>query len=206
MNLSSMSHKRKIIVFDGVDEFHKIYRAKLIDVPSIYPVIYTCINVEKIPLEIRRKFRMVEVNKPITFKLFDHLKTLSKLPEETLFKIAKESKSVRSAELSTMTGSVNTLVTREKSIYDVIRDISNRELDVELTRKNINAVMDSVQGYGENELQVMEQLAEFDYLIRCKNMKIDPFIVNNLNWPIEKVELVYRDEERKKKLNKSVGK
>jgi len=190
----------KLILVDDLDEYPIRVRTELCKIPEIsnHPIIYTC----KVAPYKNEKFirgslkdvkgKLIYIGKPLTSELLEYLKTKSNLPIEQLDKIARESRSVRSALLSIHNQSVNTLTNPIDSLGTLLRKVNNRCVDKPLDRYTIETVFKSIRGYGKDELKVMLKFAEFDYRAKGKFEDIDPIFINEMLEPIEKVKLEYQ--------------
>lgn len=194
----------KLILVDDLDEFPSRVTKQLIKIAEIsnHPIIYTCKVVPAYQDAFVNgslkdiKERLIWIRKPLTSEILDYLKSISNLPIETLDKIARESKSVRSAVLSIQNQSVNDLTNPTDSLIDTFRKLNNRCIDKVFNRYDITKVFNSIKGYDKDALRVMAKFAEFDFRATCKFEDIDPVFLNEMAEPIEKVEF-----ENKKKNN-----
>ena len=198
VNITTLEGKKhKLILIDDLDDYSKDYQKKLYELPLIskHPIIYTC-KTSYFDKDFLKEGMYVKLKKPLTSELLEYLKTISNLPEDKLKEIALESKSVRSAILSVKNASVNELLNPNVTKWESLRSINERKLTEPINRENINFIFKSIKGYDKNALAVMLRFADFDYRIKAKFEEIDPYFVNEMKEPIEKVKLeyVYNDE------------
>lgn len=209
INLDSLDHKRKLILIDDMDEYHSNYKKGLFFIPEIsrYPVVYTSKefmfpqNIREGSFKTKKGAYYFGLPKPTTNSLLEYLKTKQSNLSETEFRtIAEESKSVRSAILSLRNKTVNTLVSEEQSRYEIIDSIRERRLKVPITRKNFRWIWESIQGAKSiADLDaVMTKFADFNFRIYAQNEDIDPFFVNNMKEPVERIMWQYKFERKKK--------
>jgi len=227
INIDAIDYKRKLIAIDDFDDFHFRYKSGLLSIPEIsrFPVIFTSRN-DVFPKEMKsnalksyKKKWCIKLYKPVTSQLLRYLISEgTDIPEKELEVIAKESKSVRSAILTLRNRTVNKLVSQEQSNYAIIDDIRNRKLKVPLTRKNINWIIHSIRGCGfsgsmEDLDTVLQKFSEFHYRIFSKHETyddkmlkegIDPFFVNNMKEPVEKVYWKYTFKNKKIERNEKI--
>lgn len=215
VNISSLDgSKYKLILIDDIKEFRQPYRNKLCNIgingTSNNPIIYTTDNLSSFTLpEFTKNGLRLKLLRPITSEIYKYLKTLdSNIPDDILMKISKESQSVRSAVLSLYNSSVNELVHPTQTVRQRLSSIGNRKL-----RDNLDIVMnwhviDSIRGYDSNALKVMNRFADFDWrlnkyrsITQYPQDDIDPFFINNMTEPIEKVKLEYRYIQQRFKVN-----
>jgi len=142
----------------------------------------------------------------LTSELLEYLKSINnKIPIEVLDKIAKESLSVRSAILSMKTQSINSLNKPEETLGDLFRAVTNRKLNRDLDRHDVQRLFSSIDGYNINCLKVRKKFAEFDYRCCCKYETIDSFFINNMVEPIEKVKFEYKSKNNNKKKKRKIN-
>jgi len=196
VNTKSLTHRAKIIHIDDIDEFHYNFKKKLLETTSVYPIIYTCNLIKGFTPDFKKYGLIVFMNRPVTSEILGYLKTVSDLPIEILDKIARGSKSVRSAVLSTYTGEINELRHPTISMKELVWHVKRRNLEEFLDRGKISYIFKSIQGYDENVLKVMERFADFDYRCCVKFEEIDEYFVNNMIEPLEKVEMKYREKKK----------
>jgi len=199
LNTQSLTHRKKIIHVDDVDEFHYNYKSKLVETISIYPVIYTCNLIKGFSEDFGTNGLRVFMRKPITSEILKFLETISDLPIETLDNIARNSKSMRSAVLSTYTGELNELRHPTVSMKEFLWNVKKRDIDDVLNRGKISYIFKSIRGYDSDALKVMNRFADFDYRCRVKFEEIDSYIVNNMIEPIEKIDMDYESKKKYKK-------
>ena len=215
--------KHKLILVDDVDAFQSKYQTRLFEIGKISknPVIYTSstfslpFNASDFMKEKWAEFikdslkkvarspegriiwsKLLKIEKPTVDDLFGYLKSISKLPDDTLRMIAEKSKSVRSAVLSTYNIAINDLTDGIATKGDLLKSITKRQLDEPLTRENIDFIFKAIRGYDDNAFKVMKKFADFNYRIKAKYEEIDPIFVNEMEEPIEKIKLSYPKFER----------
>lgn len=213
INIKPLDYEKKLVLIDDIDDYNFRYKNGLYSIPemSIYPVIFTS-KTFNLPQELKKgavKNRNNKwyhlLRKPISTKLIPYLQTLNNdLSLENLKQIARESKSVRSATLSLYSHTVNDFIPDKPTKWDMITHIQRRELTVPLDRKNIRWIFDSIRGPSKSGTMknldlVMQKFAEFEHRITVNNEIIDPFFVNNMEEPIEKVRWRYGEKKRPKK-------
>jgi hypothetical protein len=210
INISSLDYKRKLILIDDFDEFHFSYKKDLCSIPEIskYPVIFTSKSFD-FPQELKYHSEKGPKNKwyhilkkPSVTELSDFLQKEYAIDSEEAKKIATSSKSVRSAILSTKNKSINTLLSEEQSPWDIVRSIQRRELKVPLNITNFRWIYKSLRGPAKwgtihDFEKVMKKFSEFNYRIKVKHEEIDPFFVNSMEEPIEKVHMECQFEKKK---------
>ena len=193
-NLRSFSHSQKILLIDDIQEFQVTYRNKLLNLKSVYPIIYTCETGAHFEKEFKDDALMVKLKKQITSLLTKHLlkkarKMEIEIPKDVVYDIAKNSKSVRSAELSLYTALTNNLSNPYETHIEVLASIKKRNLKQPITRLNKHWIFNSIKGYDAKTLSVMERFAKFDYRIKVQYEEIEPYFVNNMIEPIEEIVL-----------------
>lgn len=190
--------EHKLILIDDIDEFPLYLKRQLYDLYTIsnHPIIYTSKDLFLLSKEFISEGLFIRIKKPLTTEIYDHLRTISKLPVETLMDIAKKSKSVRSAILSTQNEVVNDLTHPTQSNYDVLKNAKARSLTGNLDRGKIAYLFGCIKGYDANALKVRMRFADFDYRTKVKFEEIDSFFINQMVEPIEKV-LEYQKFEKK---------
>jgi len=207
LNSKPLTKEKKIILIDDIDEFQSRYRNKLLKVTSIYPIIYTTktLGRDVISNEFKSECQIIFI-KPLTSELIEHLKSKCSLPIEQIDEIARKSKSVRSAELSILTECINDLRDDIGTYGKLIYDLQQRCLTQTVNRDNIKTIFDSIKSYDKDSLKVMERLADFDFRIRYKYEEIDPWFVNNMTEPIDRVveKKEFKNSNNKKKPKKEV--
>jgi hypothetical protein len=208
INLSPLDlERKKIILIDCMDEFHHAYRKGLLEIRdfSIYPVIYTSIKPIS-ALKNRQDGLFIQLERPANGEMYTLLKKYNhdNLSDECIRKIAEYSPSVRSALNSLKYGHVNPLTKPYQDRYEIIDSIRKRKLKVPITRKNFRWIFESIQGAKSiaDLDDVMTKFADFNYRIYAKNEDIDPFFVNNMKEPVEKVMWEYKLRSRKPKVKK----
>jgi len=187
----------KLVLIDDIDEYQVGYRTRLMEIAELsnHPVIFTCKKYVFLhEPEFTKNALRIKLNKPLTRELLNYLKTISRLDIHILDNIARQSKSVRSAILALYSHSPNSLINPIETGYLLFKTINKRQLTQVLNRRNIKYIFDAIRGYDEDALKVMERFAEFDYRIRARFEDIEPFFVNKMEEPIERVKL----ESRKK--------
>jgi len=201
--LDGMEHK--LILIDDLDEFPSNMKKKLFELSNIsnHPIIYTCKGLF-FPPEFISKGLVVKIKKPLTTEIYDHLKTISNLPPEKLMEIAKDSPSVRSAELSTYNASVNDLTNPTQTNYDVFKNAKARSLSGNLGRGKVAYLFSCIEGYDLDALKVRGKFAEFDYRTKVKFEEIDSYFINYMREPIEKVLKYQKYNEKEKDKEKSI--
>jgi len=182
----------RLILVDDFHLFKKNIRKKLQDIAkiSIYPVIYTS-AIWCFDSNFLKGATIVKLQKPLTSELRGLLIKLG-ADYDLAEKIAKNSKSIRSAIMSLQNKSVNELTKEMQTTYSKLQDLRKRKFDENINRSSIKWIFESIRGYGSSSLQLMLELAEYDYKIMAQFQEIDPFIVNNMSAPVEDVELKYR--------------
>ena len=225
INMGTLSGKKhKIILIDDVDEYSSRYKMGLYEIGALsrHPVIYTSKrdlyplyqtkykNAKKYHtiLEFIKNGLIVRVYKPTTSEMFGHLKTISDLPDDVLKTIARESKSFRSAVLSTYTANVNDLVTPVQSKRELLKSVKERRFKQTLRLDNWSNVdeitlMDifkCIKGYDDNAVALSEKLADFDYRMRVLFEEIDPYFVNDMIEPIETIDIDWAWKKRKNRV------
>ena len=215
LNLQTLKGKKhKIILIDDINEFPSQYKKRLCELPTIShnPIIYTSSNYQmvkgRIPqyiIDFKRKALAIRIYKPFPNQLFKHLKTLnSKLPDETLQQIAKESKSVRSAINSLYNASINDLTHDIQTNYTLVRDFKKRNLNRNLIGRDIKTLFDCIEGYDLNSLKLKARLADLDwrmsrYWREIGFRELDPYILNNMTEDIENTSIDAKRLYNKKK-------
>lgn len=224
VNIDSLDYKRKLILIDDIDDFHFIYKKGLLSIPEIsrFPVIFTSKDfnfsreMKSGSLRTSDNKWFFKLNKPRTSLLKKHLmEEKSDLSEEEIEKIARESKSVRSAILSLRSSTVNRLVSLKQTKWEIINSIRERKLKAPLTRKNFHWIFDSIQGCGNGSMKdlddVMQKFSQFHYRIYVKHETygdkmikegIDPFFINNMIEPVEKILWEYKQRKIESKVKK----
>ena len=222
INMETLSgRKHKIILIDDVDEYGSRYKMGLYEIGTIsrHPVIYTSKRDLYPPyqtkyksakkyhtiLEFIKNGLIVRIYKPTTSEMLGYLKTMSNLPDDTLKTIARESKSFRSAVLSTYTANVNDLVTPVQSKRELLKSVKERRFKQTLRLDNWSNVdeitlMDifkCIKGYDDDAVVLSERLADFDYRMRVLFEKIDTYFVNNMIEPIETIDIDWTWKKRK---------
>jgi len=193
VNITTLEGKKhKLILIDDLDDYSKENQKKLFELPLVskHPIIYAC-KTTYFDKDFLKNGMYVKLKKPLTSELMEHLKTISDLPEDKLKEIALESKSFRSAILSVKNASVNELLNPNITKRESLRSINDRKLMEPINRENINFIFKSIKGYDKNALLVMLRFADFDYRIKAKFEEIEPYLVNKMIEPIEKVKLDY---------------
>ena len=224
--------KFKLILIDDIDTYSNFpirYKSRLIEVGKMSknPVIYTSgtyslpfnasdsmkeqwsnfikDSLKKVTRNLEGRIiwsKLLKIEKPSIDDLFNYLKSISKLPDDTLRIIAEGSKSVRSAILSIYNVSVNDLTKGIAIKGDILKSIMHRQLDEPLTRENIDYIFKAIRGYDKNAFDVMMKFAEFDYQMKSKfkkakfNLEIDPIFVNEMKEPVDKVKFVPRFDKK----------
>lgn len=214
VNIRPLYSKHKLILIDDINEYRHPYKKKLCEIgvegKSIHPILYTSRNLSSFsPPEFTKNGLKIKLLRPLTREIYKHLLTLnSNLPDDVLKKIAYESRSVRSAVLSLYNSSVNELIYPIQTKYEKLKDIKQRNLKDDLDPSMIWYVFNSIRGYDANALKVMNRFANFDWMInkyraitQYPQDNIDPFFVNNMIEPIEKVKLEYRYIQPKFKIS-----
>jgi len=203
VNSKSLFSKGKIILIDDIDEFQSKYRNKLLKITSIYPIIYTTktMSDDILPSDFKNECEIIKKFKPLTSELIEHLKSKCSLPEDKIDEIAKNSKSVRSAELSILTECNNDLRNPIETYSQLIYDLQHRCLTQTVNRDNIHTIFRAVKGYDKDSLAVMKKLAELDFRIKYQYEEIDPWFINHMIEPIDKV-IEYQEYKGKKNNNK----
>lgn len=219
INIASLTHDRKLILIDDIDEFHFSYKKSLYSIPELsrFPIIFTS-KKYKLPVELTSGVEKSskgkwfhKIDKPLKHELKELIlkQEICKLTSEEAYTLAEQSKSVRSALLALKTGCVNMLLDKEQSRWDIISSIRNRKLTVPLDRKNIRWIFKSIRGCNpkvngtmDEFVAVIDKFAEFDYRIHVKHETIDPFFVNEMEEPLEKVNWKYVHENPKSKYRK----
>jgi len=189
VNSKSLFSKGKMVLIDDIDEFQSGYRKKLLKITSIYPIIYTTKSLGKdiIPEEVKRESQIVFIKKPLTSEIIEHLKSRCSLPMDKIEEIAKNSKSVRSAELSIYNECINEMINPMETYNQLIYDLKQRCLTQTVNRDNIHTIFRSIKGYDKDSLSVMEKIAEMDFRIKYQYENIDPWFINHMIEPIDKV-------------------
>jgi len=206
INLAPLDGRQKLIIIDGIDEFEKIYVTKLLEVRkiSISPIIYIAIKHVR-ALADKKDGMVVHIKKPLNGELYSYLKkhNENRLADKDLQLIAKNSRSVRSALISLETGVINNPISVYKDRQEILNSIKARNLQVPITRRNIKWIFERIHGVGGIEglddlIAVTERFADFEYRISVKHEKYDriheginPYFVNHMIEPIEKVKLQY---------------
>jgi len=207
VNITALfGNKVKLILVDDIKEYISVYRKELYKIgmegKSNHPIIYTSRNLSKIPYDFMSSglndFRKgIKILRPTENDMYEYLKTFdSDLPDDNIRKIAKESKSVRSAVLSLQNSSVNDMINPVQTNYEILNSIKKRDLQEDLDISMIYYTFNSIRGYDRNSLKVMFRFADFDWRINkykrtllYSQDPIDKFFVNNMIEPIEEVEL-----------------
>lgn len=204
--------KHKLILIDDFDDFHSRYKKGLLDIGKIstYPVIYT---VKEYPYT-RKEFidgslktvmnRLPSVEKPLDSDLVKYLRKESDLPLEDIQKIAELSSSFRSAVLA-LNGTINDLIEETQTRRQVLDSIKQRKCTQPITRKNIFWIYNSIKGYDKDALAVRKVFRDFSYRIFVEYEEIEPWFVNNMVEPIERVTLkhdYYNNKNYSKKSKK----
>jgi len=193
------SFGQRLVLVDDFDFFKTSIQKKLQEIPSLsnYPVVYTS-STWVYDSKFLKDAVVVKIKKPLTSEL---TKLLIKMGADVdqAEKIATESKSVRSAILSLQNQTVNELTKEVKTKYKILDDLKSREHQEKVNRQSVKWLFKSIRGYNEDALKVMLEFAEYDYKIMSQFQEIDPFIVNNMLAPIEKVELKQRLKKNDKK-------
>lgn len=214
--------KHKLILIDDIDMYHTRYQTKLFEVGKISknPVIYTS-STYILPSDFLKgslkkviknaegrilRSELLKIKKPAISDLYNYLKSISKLPDDTLMNIAEKSKSVRSAVLSTYNLAINDMTECMTTKWELLKSITKRQLEEPLTRDNIGSVFKAIRGYDQNAFDVMLQFSNFDYRLKPEfyrrkkskviEIEIDPMFVNEMKEPIEKIKLSYPKFER----------
>lgn len=223
INMQTLDNRKKLIFIDDLDEFPSKYRKKLIDLKEIsrFPIIYTStlymkdigmIDTKKQSRNKKRKSFIylkdgfiVKIHKPLSSELqkFLEKKSLDKVPENVVEKIANDSKSVRSALHSLINYSVNELVEPHKTFRDLVNDVKHQRLGKPLDNTLLKILVGSINDYSNDAKKVMFRCADFDYWINRKwnevgRKTIHPFIVNHLNEPLE-TSITYRYKPKKER-------
>ena len=220
--------REKLILIDDIDEHHFRYKKRLYAIPEIsrYPVIFTS-KIFKFPDDFKhgshettrygRKSWYFQLKKPSPTLLCKYLMSINKdVSYENALKIAKQSKSVRSAVLSFRNNTINTLLSEDPSPYEVIKSISERRLQVPITRKNINWIFHSIRGVKNGGTihdlyAVSQKFCDFEHRItfyhetyddKMTKEGIDPMFVNYMEEPIEKIKWELQLYKKKKKPKK----
>jgi len=208
----------KLILIDDIQEYRYVYRKELYNIGlegrSNHPIIYTSRNLSGIPYDFMKlglsttKFiKGIKILRPTENDIYKHLKTFdSDLPDDILWKISKESKSVRSAVLSLRNSTVNDMINPVQAKYERLNSIKNRDLQEDLDIGMLWYTFESIRGYDKNSLKVMSKFADFDWRInkyrtitQYAQNSIDKYFINNMIEPIEKVTLKYRYVKPKEK-------
>ena len=193
--------KYKLILVDDIDEFPVNVRKKLYEIGNIskHPIIFTAKStsfpVEFIEGSLKRNKntkQLIRLEKPLDEDLLKHLKTISNLGTPILEKIAKESKSMRSAILATYNQSPNEVSNPSLQLREYLASIKARKLTKSLDRGDIGFLFSCIQGYDSNALDVMKRFANFDYRNKVQYQKIKPYFVNNMIEPISQIQLQYK--------------
>ena len=219
VNITTLQGKKhRIILVDDFHDFKKNYQNQLLKIKDIsqYPVVY---SMRRYPTRQdfingslkASKGRLLKVEKPLSTEILEYLKEHSSLPIPELRKIAEESTSFRSAILCVNGNCVNDTLDPWTSRGKVLQSMKNRKLDRILDRGDIRTTFRAIQGYDEKALEVRKAFSDFDYRVCGKFERvgtisgIDPWFVNNMEEPIEDVELrlVYKQYNNKKKKSKN---
>lgn len=228
INMGTLSGKKhKIILIDDVDEYSSRYKIGLYEIGTIsrHPVIYTSKRDLYPPyqtkyksakkyhtiLEFIKNGLILRIYKPTTSEMFEHLKTISNLPDDTLKTIARESKSFRSAVLSTYTANVNDLIIPIHSKRELLKSVKDRKFKQTLRLDNwrnvdeitIMDIFKCIKGYGDSAVALSERLANFDYRMRVLFEEIDPCFVNDMIEPIETIDIDWVWKKKRKTVVKS---
>jgi len=198
VNTQTLDCKRnKLVLIDDLDDYHKNYAKKLKQIPEISdnPVIYTMSSRPFFKDDFTKYAVVVEVKKPLSTTLFKYLRNLSKLSDKQLKEIAEKSPSFRSAVLSSKSANINDLIEPYKDRYRILKDINKRKLVNLLTKEDLFWFFNSIRGYDVNTLSVMKKISEFDYIAWTRFTDIDPFFINVMEEPIEKVNLKLKTKE-----------
>jgi len=201
INIKTLDNKEhKIILVDDLDEFKFNIRKKLYDLPMIsnHPVLFTVTNLKTISNDFIDKSLIIKLTKPIPSLLFEHLKTISDLPDDTLLDIAKNSKSTRSAILSTYNGSVNDLTKYTQTTKKLLKDAKERRLENNLEVGQNKILFDNIRGYNKKAMLLRFRIADFDYRLKFKHEKIDRYFVNNMIESIEIINTYYKKKPNDK--------
>jgi len=199
--------EEKIILVDDFDYFTESFRKKLEEIPKIakYPVVFTSSS-----WVFNKKFLedgfVIKVDRFLKSELTNFLINNYNIDHDFAEKLADESKSIRSAILSLENKKVNTLTRSLQTRAKTLQDIKQRRLQDNINMTNIKWLFRSIRGYSSSALSVMLAFAEYDYKVTTRFQEIDPFLVNNMQAPIEKVELrqVFDNHNNKKVVKKKV--
>ena len=115
------------------------------------------------------------------------------ISETVIEEIARQSNSVRSAELSLYTALSNNLTSPHQTHRQILNMIKKRRLDQHITRLNKHWIFNSIRGYDKKTSAVKKRFADFDYRIKVKYEDIEPYFVNNM---LEDIEVVTLEEKK----------
>lgn len=214
VNNSSLRKKNKIILIDDIDEFPsspmnygKMIKG-IVTISSRFPIIFTCREFEWND-DFARKALIVRLKKPLTSEVVSILEGLNKnLTADELKNIAMKSPSVRSAILMAESGMCNDLLIPYQSGYDFLNNLKKRKLTEPLTNINIQWIFKCIHGVDDDTLAVMDRFALFDFQIKSQKelvgyyREIDPYVVNNMVEPLDKVVIEFPSKNGKKYVSK----
>lgn len=222
INMGTLSGKRhKIVLIDDIDEYSNHYKMGLYGIGSMsrHPVIYTSkrdlypqyqtkqgsAKKYNTVVDFIKNGQPIRLYKPTTSEMLEHLKTVSNLPDDVLNTISRESKSFRSAVLSTHTANINDLVTPTQSKREILRSVKERRFKQTLRLNNWSTdneitlmdIFKCINGYDDNAVALSEKLANFDYRMRVLFEEINPCFVNEMIEPIETIDIDWGWKKRK---------
>jgi len=202
LNTTSLDGGDKLFLIDDFHEFSgRLGKSLMRDIQkyapqSRYPVIFTCLEYPKTD-DFSKQALIVYMGKPFKNQMFDYLKKLNTtLSDEELYDIAENSVSFRSAVLTAKTCVKNECLLPYVSNRALYKSINERNLQEPITVRNIRKIFKGISGVDDASISVMKRFADFDFKIkRYKDSfvsyyrEVDPFLVNNMVEPIQKVKL-----------------
>ena len=196
-SINTSIYGKKIILVDDFDTFNVKSRDilyNIIDI-SIFPVVVTCTH-WKFKGSIFGKSQYLRIVRPLTSEIVDLLHNKN-LPEQTVNEIAKNCNSVAEALQASITGVIPEKKDVALSNSDKLLLLSQRRLTERIEKPNVNFYFWSIHGYDKDAVKVMAEFAYYDYLCHSRFARIDPWIVNHMEAPIEKVTLKKRNVYKK---------
>lgn len=206
VNSTALDGREKLIVVEDYNEFGGLFGNRAIRtikdfVPkSRYPFIFTHHQYPKRDDFVNAGI-LVYMMKPFKNQMFSYLKSINTgLSDEKLMEIAVKSASFRSAVLTAKSSVNNDFLLPYVSKRTLLKNITKRELQEPVTAKNIKMIFNSIRGIDDNAFAVMKRFSDFDFQIKRCYRDVDPFLINNMVEPVEKVtfEATYKKPSFKK--------
>jgi len=189
----------KIVLIDDFDTYNARHRDTLYYILSIiiYPVVITCTEWKFKPI-VFGKSQYIRFVRPRTSEIEDLLSNKN-LPDQLVEEIAKNANSVAEALNCTISREIPERKDVALSNNDKLSLLSQRRLNERIEKPNINFYYWSIRGYNDDTFKVLNEFAYYDYICHQRFARIDPWIVNNMEAPIENITIKQRRPHKKKK-------